>query len=336
MIGYYVHHHGDGHLHRATIVSGLLGESVTGLSSHARPADWYGSWVQLPRDDEGIDPLDVDANGRLHWVPEHDDGLRARTSEISEWIAAVDPDLMVVDVSVEIALLARLHGVPVVTLVLPGDRRDPAHQLVHQIARRVVAPWPESVRGMLRGVDEGADSSLLRVGAISRFDNRIGTAATASPAAEPRVALLMGAGGSDLTAAMLDAAREQTPGWHWDVLDKTLGTWTDDPWAVLSAADVVITHAGQNVLAEVAAARKPAVVVPQTGPHVEQDICAAALGLGQHWPVVVVDALPTSGWAELLGAAREMDGNLWSEWNDGHGAERLAAAIEHEVGRRGG
>ena len=70
MIGWYVHHHGHGHLHRAQTVAARLaerGEEVTVLSSLPRPAGWSGAWVRLARDDAGrvVDPT---AAGQLHWV----------------------------------------------------------------------------------------------------------------------------------------------------------------------------------------------------------------------------------------------------------------------------
>ena len=78
-IGYYVHHHGRGHLHRAGAVARALsrrhGCTVTGLSSFPHPAewsgDWAGGWLELARDDDPLPPLptahhDVTAGGRLH------------------------------------------------------------------------------------------------------------------------------------------------------------------------------------------------------------------------------------------------------------------------------
>ena len=45
MIGYYVHHHGSGHLHRMCSVSAelaRLGHPVTALSSLPPPPGWDG------------------------------------------------------------------------------------------------------------------------------------------------------------------------------------------------------------------------------------------------------------------------------------------------------
>ncbi|RYJ01977.1 MAG: glycosyl transferase, partial [Actinomycetales bacterium] len=260
MIGYYVHHHGRGHLNRALSINAELGP-VVGLSSLPRPAQWIGPWIELPRDDDRDVLRNPTAGGALHWVPEQHRGLRERMHEVSSWISDIEPELMVVDVSVEVALLARLHGVPVVTSVLPGDRSDPPHELVHTAARAVIAPWPSSARSVLRA-PATADGRLETVGAFSRFDGR-----AVPERADPgrRVVLMLGAGGHALAPEVLDLAREQTSGWEWTVLG--LGdTWADDPWESLCAADVVVTHSGQNAVAEVAAARRPAVVVPQDRP----------------------------------------------------------------------
>ncbi|MCW2769154.1 MAG: hypothetical protein JWR27_587 [Aeromicrobium sp.] len=331
MIGYYVHHHGRGHLHRAMVVAAQLSVPVTGLSSLPRPAGWDGPWVQLPRDDARDTPTDPDAHGRLHWVPTHDPGLRDRMAAIARWIEAAQPALLMVDVSIEVLLLARLHGVPVVTMVLPGDRRDAGHVLAHGVAERVLAVWPPDAGEMVAGIPHGVD--VHRVGALSRFDTRIGESIPRPSGAHRRVVVLAGAGGSDLTPRDVAEARAQTPDWHWDVLDAHSGGWVEDPWPLLRSADVIITHAGQNALAEVAAARRPAIVIPQTRPHAEQVTTARVLGRSSRWPASVHATFASLDWAVRLSTAAMFAGEDWSGWNDGHAAERLAAVLEQKPGR---
>ena len=332
MIGYYVHHHGRGHLHRALSVARELDGCLVGLSTLQRPAEWTGAWIDLPDDADGEDPHDPTAGGTLHWVPERHRGLRERMGEISRWIIDVEPDLLVVDVSVEVALLARLHGVPVVVIAQPGDRSDAPHDLGYGIADCVVAAWPADARGMLGShvVDE---DRITHVGAFSRFDDRPVTA----PGSEAgrHVVVLHGAGGTDLSGPQLKSAMERTPGWTWTVLGEG-GSWVHDPWDELCRADVVITHAGQNALAEVAAARRPAVVIPQPRPFDEQRTTAAVLQRRSDLPVVVQDQLPGDDLESVLDKASHLDGAAWARWNDGGGAARLAAVLRDlEAGRRG-
>jgi hypothetical protein len=329
VIGYYIHHHGRGHLHRAMAVAAATETVVVGISSLPRPPEWIGPWMVLPRDDDGPEPIDASAHGRLHWVPEMDAGLTARMAEISSWIADIEPALMVVDVSVEVSLLARLHGIPVVTMVLPGDRRDSAHDLVHSVARRIVAAWPADVTGMARGLDVHRDR-VTCVGGLSRFDGRDRPAELRQDGLR-RVLVLTGAG-DDGDAWNLQVAQQQTPGWRWDVLGAGEG-WVDDPWDLLCHADVVVTHAGQNAIAEVAAARRPAIVVPRARPFGEQDTMAAVLATDGRFPVSVHPELPSTGWDELLDTVSLLDGEQWSAWNSGDGARRVAAVIHDELAR---
>ncbi|MCW2823363.1 MAG: hypothetical protein JWQ91_280 [Aeromicrobium sp.] len=331
MIGYYVHHHGRGHLHRAMVVTAQLSVTVTGLSSLPRPAGWDGPWIQLPRDDAGDAPTDPEAHGRLHWVPAHDPGLRGRMATIGGWIEAARPALLMVDVSVEVLLLARLHGIPVVTMVLPGDRRDAGHVLAHGVADRVLAVWPPDAGEMVVGIPHGVD--VHRVGALSRFDTRIGEPLLRPSGPRRRVVVLAGAGGSNLTPRDVAEARAQTPEWHWDILDARSGRWVEDPWPLLQNADVIVTHGGQNALAEVAAARRPAIVIPQARPHAEQVTTARVLARSGRWPAVAHATFASLEWADRLSTAAALPGEDWSGWNDGHAAERLAVVLEHELER---
>jgi hypothetical protein len=137
------------------------------------------------------------------------------------------------------------------------------------------------------------------------------------------VTVLAGRGGA-FDPELLAAARAQTPDWAWTLLGGD--TWVDDPWAAVVEADVVLTHAGQNALAEVAAARRPAVVVPQQRPHAEQTTTATVLAEGG-WPALVEPTPPLDGWADRLDRAAALDGRAWERWCDGRAGERFAEVV---------
>ena len=325
MIGWYVHHQGAGHVQRLRAVAEHLRTPVTALSSAPRPADWDGGWVQLERDD--TEPLDrdrVDAGGRLHWAPAHHEGLAARTARIATWIATTRPALMVVDVSVEVTLLARLCGVPVVVAAMLGDRDDPAHRLGRDVARALLAPWPEPVDPA-----PGSGTPVVHVGAFSRFDGR----PTATPVPDS-VLVLWGSGGNDVSDEEFRRAREATPGWTWEYLVPGRGDRVVDVWDALQRNEVVVVHGGHNAVAEVAAARRPAVVVAQERPFGEQrrrvDLLRAEglTALGQ-WP----DA---GRWPELLERARAVGAGPWERWAPGDGAARAARFLDDLADGEGG
>lgn len=331
MIGYYVHHHGSGHASRATAIARELDEPVTGLSSLPRPSAWPGDWVQLPLD-SGDAEDDARAQGRLHWVPLGSEGLRDRTARVSSWIASARPRALVVDVSVEVALLGRLHGVPIAVVALPGTRDDEAHRLGFEIASVILAAWPPEAADVIRGLSPAALRRLVAVGAIGGTLPERGEELRSAPL--PRRALVLaGSGGDDFTAAAVLRAQRSAPEWTWEHLGGS-GAWVDDVRPRLDTASVVITHAGQGALADVAAARRPAIVIPQSRPHDEQLATARALRSGD-WPALVLDRCVTSGWQELLERASALDGAQWASWNDGGGAARAAAAIAQLAGLHG-
>jgi predicted glycosyltransferase len=323
-IGYYVHHQGRGHLHRAIEILTAYGGPATVLSSLPRPpaAERLArvDWVRLPRDDGDPPADDPTAHGRLHWVPAHHPGLRRRMAAIAGWIERSAPSLVVVDVSVEVMLLCRLLGVPVVAVAMPGSRRDPAHRLGYDVADALLACWPREVLEPPWPSEWTAKTRF--VGALSRYDARIGDERRPTGRS---VVVLLGAGGHDVTDAQLAAARRATPGWEWTVLGGADG-WCPDPWPLLRDAEVVVTHAGQNALAEVAAARAPAIVIPQRRPHGEQEATATAVAraglatLRRRWP-------EPAAWPALLSDAARAGGRGWRLWCPGDAAATAAARI---------
>ncbi|GAA1932739.1 glycosyltransferase [Nocardioides hwasunensis] len=320
MIGYYVHHVGTGHLNRARAVAEQA--SVTGLSTLGPPDDWPGDWVQLDRDDLGATPADPTAGGSLHWAPRGDEGLRRRMAAISAWIARARPDVLVSDVSVEVALLARLHGVPVVSVVMPGDRGDRAHRTGYAASSALVAAWPPEASDMVRGLTAVDRGRLHQVGGLSRVPVGVARAATVG---RRSALLLSGRGGGHPSREHVERIMADTPDWSWQVLGGT-GEWSDDPGAAMQSADVVVLQAGQGAVADVAAARRPAVVVPSARPFDEQATTAAVLA-GPEWPCRVLPHLPTSGWSELLAETAALDADRWHPWHDGRAADRFVAVI---------
>ncbi|MEQ3553416.1 glycosyltransferase [Pseudonocardia nematodicida] len=334
-IVYYVHHHGSGHAHRAAAVARYCRTPVVGVGSRPAPDGWPGAWHELPPDAGGppADQHDVTAGGTLHWAPRHHPGLRARAATVSALLDAGPARVLVADVSVEMALLARLHGVPVAVVAQPGDRLDRPHRTAYDLAEVLLAPWPADPPRAWR---PELASRTVHLGGLSRYDGR----ATVPAPGHRQVLVLTGSGDAGAGPGALTGAAASTPDWTWRVAGAVAGSlgadappnlaaggWTDDVWSALQAADVVVGHAGQNVVAEIAAARRPAVILPAPRPHDEQVATGAVLhdaGLAvvpDHWPT-------PAAWPGVLADALALGGTGWARWSDGRAAARAAAVLD--------
>lgn len=324
MIGYYIHHHGLGHLTRASSIAARLAQDVTALTSMPVPSgSAFADAVHLPRDDDGTDPTDPTAAGRFHWVPRHDRGLQARMHAIADWITRCRPDAVVVDVSVEVATLAKLFGVPVIVLAMPGERTDPPHELAYSIADHIIAPWPGDLYAPAYLTPHAHKTTF--VGGISRFDGR--AASVTSRDLAPLALVLSGAGGSNLTAVEVGRWAQHNPEYRWHALGVPGTPWVEDPWPLLCEAAVVISGAGQNSIADIAAAQCPAIIVPQARPFDEQ--AATATVLERNGLAVTLETWPAhEDWSALLHHARDADPRRWHRWQTKGAAHRAARAID--------
>lgn len=326
MIGYYIHHQGLGHRTRATGIARQLEVPVIGFSSLTAPENWPGQWCTLPMDVPRR-PVDPTANGVLHWAPLDHAGYRERMRLMAEYLGS-ELSVMVTDTSAEVTLLARLFGVRTVVMAMRGNRTDRTHRDAYDAASMIVAPWTaESAEDYWPR--EWTEKTVF-AGAISRFDHLAVTpVATTDDVARSdsrrKVLVVWGGGGTDVTDSDIDRARLATPDWDWTV--RSPANPSPDLWADLQAADVVVSHAGNNAVAELSAAARPAVVIAQPRPFDEQHATALALEKAgvctalDHWP-------EPDEWHSLLENARERGGSGWARWRYDCGARRAAQAIE--------
>lgn len=324
MIGYYAHHHGSGHVTRATSIAAVLNEPLVVLSSRQRPAGSDVEWISLPLDVAGPDSDapsgDHTAGGTVHWAPVGVAGLTDRMIVIANWIASERPRLFVVDVSVEVSLFVRLLGVDVVVMAMPGERTDDPHHLAYRAATKVIAPWSQTFYDP--SWLHPYSSKTTYVGAMSRFDGR----PNEPRCTEPTVVVLGGAGGSALTSEDVADAAEANPRYRWMSAGIDERSWVDDVWPLLCSATVVVTHAGQNAIADCASATASAVVVPQDRPFGEQQATARALAAAD--AAIVVDRWPQpTEWATLLPRAEALDPAAWQRLRPSRAARRAAAAL---------
>ncbi|MGO1384456.1 MAG: glycosyltransferase [Arachnia sp.] len=312
VIGYYVHHHGAGHLTRARVIASSLrsrGAEVVLMGSDLRGAEG----VALPRDNDGSIPFkDPDASAALHWAPLGHPGFSARMAAIAAWVKARKPQVVVVDVSVEVVALLRLLGIPTVVVAQPGDRTDDAHTLAYRCATAILAPWPEDADPCpaLRAFAH----KVTHTGGISGLQERERT---------PQVGVVLTGGAHESDGSQ--SLANQLPHMRW--VEAGGQNWVDDVGALLARAHVVVSHAGQNAIADIAAIDVPAVVCPRPRPHSEQVHLGAELDRLGYASVAYPEQGPPLDWVALVHDAMQRP-SQWSRWGTASAPTRAAELIE--------
>ncbi|MEI3868257.1 glycosyltransferase [Microbacterium sp. CCNWLW134] len=329
MIGWYVHHHGWGHATRLRAIVPHLDDEVTVFSSLPEPIGLPAGarWVRLPSDADdiiGVDGArrparhfgDETARGSLHWAPIAHPGHRARLAVIADWAAAGEVSAFVVDVSAEVSAFVRLLGIPTVVVAQPGRRTDRPHRMAYEMADCILAPW--AVGTIPAEGLAGFDDRVRRVGGVSRYDGR------GAGHAGGRQVLFLGRTVDDVVLRRAIALL-RADGWSVETAGTGDGDRIDDVWPMIAGAQVVVSAAGQNSVADLAAANARAVVVPQERPFDEQGETARVLAAGG-WAEVAPPSVDPEQLVGLVTRASDRTPD-WSGWQVRGAAARAAAVI---------
>lgn len=315
-IGYYVHHQGAGHWQRANLIAAALDRPVTLIGTldglDARGA--AGPVLALPDDRlDGFDGRDGEA-GRpdaFHYAPLGASAVRTRMARIAAWVASADPALIVVDVSVEVALFARLLSVPTLVVRLAGTRTDIPHLEAFRSAERLLAPFPEALES------EGTPDWVR---AKTDYAGFLGLDPLAMTVEDGSVLVIYGGGGAGGRLADLASAARAVPERTWHVLGPVTGEgiavpanlhlhgWVADVVPHLARASLVVGTGGDGVVAAVAAHAKRFVCIPEPRPFEEQ--IAKARRLRALGAAILCEAWPPAGeWPTIVraGLALERD-----------------------------
>lgn len=314
-IGYYVHHHGDGHRQRAIAIGHAVGQRITLLGTGIAGRNGGLPIVDLPDDrlDDGFAGVDlVQGPNSLHYVPVDHEGIRQRTARITRWIAQERPGLLIVDVSVEIAMLARLASVSTVYVRLSGKRADEPHLDAFRGAVALLAPFHEAL-------DDEDTPDWLRAktfyapAILSQTSKKL-------EIEEDVVLVVVGRGGGVSDGERWAEAARAVPGRRWRLIgpctvpsvspsNLELCGWVDHADSLIASAGVVIGAAGDGVVSAVLAHRRPFLCLPEARPFDEQVSKAQRLGdlgvavVSQDWPQL-------ADWPYLLADATRV-GSVW-------------------------
>ncbi|WOI56246.1 glycosyltransferase [Palleronia sp. LCG004] len=323
--GYFVHHQGRGHAERcAAIVNALPADRPVRIfcaRDDIFPVLRAGATIERipslfeppPDAPTGMDGIATPET--LHCAPLGWGTIRTAMARMAAFFAAEHPELMICDVSAEIAQLARICSVPHVKVLQHGDRSDPGHRAAYAGAAGLLAPfhadlaqpeWDAAMRArtcFAPGLGVAGDMP-------SRHTAR---ARLGIPEAAQVALALSGGGGTGMALAPLGVAARSMPEWHWIALGQVQRDWhatvpanlTETGWVenaadYIAAADLIVSSAGNTTCAMVLAAGRPWIVVPEWRYFDEQ--VAKARALGRAGAALCLDGLPASAhrWIEAV------------------------------------
>lgn len=159
-IGYYAHHHGSGHCRQADKLAALMPISLrnTFIVFTSLTIDAYtfttvknDQIIRLNAEDEREDDILAGRAGKywqpasLHYSPIGNHDIQTRSLQLINGIQQHSIDLMIIDVSVEVAMLCRAASVPYLYVRLAGIRDDDPHLNAFAGALGLLAPYPKAL-----------------------------------------------------------------------------------------------------------------------------------------------------------------------------------------------
>lgn len=319
-LGYYAHHHGSGHCRQIDKLAALLPtearQQLTIFTSVTSDAYTFAAIdeaqvVRLPAEDERADDVLAGRAGQywqpasLHYSPVGNSDIQQRSHKILDAICQCRIDLMIIDVSVEVAMLCRAASVPYLYVRLPGVRDDEPHLNAFAGALALLAPYPRTLESTK--TPEWISQKTLYLDFINTQQKNAQTyqdfikelkALTANKQAlslitedknknSPSIiTVIKGYGGHQAIDAKLPELRQLLP-YAFIIslgpIDEDKRHYVDiavdvnDVTPFIEHSDYLLMACGLNAVAQAYDYATPLVVLPDDRPHQEQEVMAEAL-----------------------------------------------------------
>ena len=351
--GYFVHHQGRGHATRCAAVVDALPQDrpVTIFSARddifpALPE--RAKVVRIPSlfEAEGQTFPALDAlptPGTMHCAPVGWPTISHAVATLTTWFAEARPDLFVVDVSAEIAQLARIASVPAVKIVQHGDRTDPGHRAAYEGCVGLLAPWAESLaRPDMPDWMRVKTFFAGGLGAGTYDPDKVRARRRLGIGEDEKLAVVIsGGGGLGFPSAPLTMAARARSDIRWVTLGKVQTEWhetppgnldhrgwVDDPETWIAAADLVLSSAGNTTVQMIASIRRPWIVIPEWR-YFDEQMCkatrlhdAGAAIMASTWPGA------PGQWTALIDRAMALDPDAQACLTDTNAAPAVADWLE--------
>lgn len=345
-IAFYVHHHGSGHYMRTVQVAQkllkykpiLIGSN---LSNKTKELDQNISILQLPMDiPTSVDIFYTEGTpvDGLHYAPLNIKGISDRNAIITDFFAKSGPLILVVDVSVEISLLARLCGIPTVVMRQHGTRTDLAHIMAYQCAEFLIAPYGKNLD---LSKNDWIKEKTLFAGGFSRFGKfKNGNNSTLNH----QIGIIIGKGGSSLNFQTILWIAAQCPSFTFHILgefsdQKVKGSlnlifhkYKENVQQIMETCALVIGNTGHNTVMEVATLNKCFIGIPEDRPFNEQLDKAKSIQHIDGYVTILPGEIMSTNWNVLINKTLQIIPD-WADTIDKNAIDKIVNAIE-DLGKK--
>lgn len=287
MIGYYAHSHGSGHCNYANLFAKVFGKSLTVFTDRGHAFDAGTEVVMLENEDPDGSEYQrsrFPEPRALHYAPVNIAKITRRNKTILDNVLKRSISLLIIDVSVEMAMLARVSSIPYSYVRLQGDRSDTQHLNAFEGASFLLAYFPKEMESA--DIPSWISNKTIYLGFLSKF--MFDRAPSKRPVEfilgpKPILLHLTGFGGTrsfdfgnlpecyDVYA--IGPGRSGSGG-HSGI--KHIGV-VDDTRAFIENADIVIAACGSNTTSEILSLGKRFLAAPEKRHFGEQEYIAENL-----------------------------------------------------------
>jgi len=288
MLGYYAHHHGNGHSNYAQIFARIFNQKAVIFTSSNFKFDQKLKIEKLATEDPdgtGTSQKHIAPPAYLHYSPVGQNSIQHRSAQLLNRVIREEIKLLIIDVSAEIAALARAASIPYAYVRLPGERNDPAHLQAFQGAVFLLAYFPESFESP--NTPTWVKEKTIYLGFFNRFSTTEVKKFSSAHKHVQNVTVLSGKGGNEQLLSCLPKIQkrfsyseiniygaEEFPKKNGNINYRNATSNIRD---ALQKADLVVANCGLNLTSEILETGKPFLSIPEVRPFGEQEYMHAFL-----------------------------------------------------------
>jgi GT2 family glycosyltransferase len=283
MIAYYAHQHGSGHCTFAERFAKAANNDILIFTSYDFNFSSRTQVVRLPSEDpdnSSFEANQIEEPAFLHYSPVGQKSIQERSRKFLEAYIKHKCKCLIVDVSAEVAALARASSIPFIYVKLPGYRNDSAHLQAFKSAVFLLAYYSEDL-------EDARTPSWIRektvyLGFINKQNNATSGDGKLSFDIQNcvNVTVISGNGGNDKLDAALGKLANKFPSKEFTVLGnfknklkrpnvKYFG-FVNSPESYLVQSDLIVSNCGLNSTSELLSLGIPCLFIAEQRPFDEQ------------------------------------------------------------------